>query len=376
LTSNSKPCFIPRPAPSPPEGNRFRDSPVAVVTARPLNLHIETEAWELQAPLRITGYTFNQFEVVVVRLSDGVYEGSGEASGVYYFADRPAQMVAQIEAVRPRIEIGITHEELRALLPPGGARNALDCALWELRSKQAQKPVWQLADLRRPLSLLTTYTLGAEAPQVMAERAAHAFADAEALKLKLLGDGLDAERVRAVRDVRNDVWIGVDANQGLTPDSFSKLLPVLIEARVKLIEQPFPVGEEAQLDAFQSPIPIAADESVQSLADIPALADCFDVINIKLDKCGGLTEALMMAHEARRLGLDVMVGTMGGTSLAMAPALLVGQLCSVVDLDGPLIMKSDRSPAVLYRHGRVEAPDGVWGWAPSARNDAPKTGVT
>ena len=328
-----------------------------------LTLEVALEELPLSAPLRITGYTFTALSVIVVTLSDGVHSGRGEATGVFYLNETPSSLVGQIEAVRGNLEAGITREELRMLLPPGGARNAVDCALWELQSKKARTPVWALAGLPEPTPLLTTYTLGADSPERMAEGATVRYRDARAIKLKLLGDAYDATRVRAVRDARPDVWLGVDANQGLTRESLAELLPSLIEARVALIEQPFKTGDEHQLDGLDSPIPLAADESVQSLKDIRGLVGRFQVMNIKLDKCGGLSEALLMAREGRRLGLRIMVGNMGGTGLAMAPALLVGQHCEVVDLDGPLFLQQDRTPSVVYDNGYISAPEGLWGWA-------------
>lgn len=208
--------------------------------------------------------------------------------------------------------------------------------------------------------MLTTYTLGAASPEKMAAGAI-AYADARALKLKLTGDAIDADRVRAVRAVRPDVWIGVDANQGFTRASLEAIMPTFLETGVSLIEQPFAIGRESELDGLNAPIPIAADESVQGLADVAALAGRFDVINIKLDKCGGLTEGLAMAEEVRRLGMKVMVGNMGGSSLAMAPACILGQYCEIVDVDGPLFLAEDRKPSVIYRDGHVSCPPGLWG---------------
>jgi len=315
----------------------------------------------MASPLRISGHIFSEFEVVVVTLSDGAHMGRGEATGVYYLGDVPQTIVAVIESAREHIESGITCRELRELLPPCGARNAIDCALWDLQSKRTGKPVWALAGMSVPRALLTTFTLGADTPQFMAERARDKYRDAKAIKVKLLGDGVDAERVRAVRAARDDVWLAVDANQGLTLESLNELLPILVGARVQMIEQPFKVGDEALLDTLDLRIPVAADETVQSLEQVAALAGRFDIMNIKLDKCGGLTEALLMAEQGRRVGLRIMVGAMAGTSLAMAPATLVGQCCDVVDLDAPLFLKSDREPAVSYRDGLISVPAGVWG---------------
>jgi L-alanine-DL-glutamate epimerase-like enolase superfamily enzyme len=194
----------------------------------------------------------------------------------------------------------------------------------------------------------------------MAAGARH-YRDAKAIKLKLTGEPQDANRVSAVRDARPDVWLGVDANQGFTRPFLETLIPVLVAANVALIEQPYPVGQESLLDGFASPIPIAADESAQCFADLASLVGRFQTVNIKLDKCGGLTEGLAMAREAARLGLEVMVGNMLGTSLAMAPSFLLGQLCSVVDLDGPIFLAEDRTPAVCYRDGMIECPEVLWG---------------
>ena len=334
-----------------------------------LALEVALEEWPLAAPLRITGYTFTSLTFVMVTLSSANHCGRGEATGVFYLDQTPASLVGQIEAVRETLETGVTREELRELLPPGGARNAVDCALWELESQRVRTPVWALAGLQAPAPLLTTYTLGADTPEAMAEGATVRYRDARAIKLKLLGDADDAPRVRAVRAARPDVWLGVDANQGLTRASLADLLPSLIEARVALIEQPCKRGAEQELDDFDSPIPLAADESVQSLEDIAGLVGRFQVMNIKLDKCGGLTEALLMAEEGRRQSLGIMVGNMGGTALAMAPALLVGQHCEVVDLDGPLFLKRDRTPPIIYDKGYVSAPGNLWGWPAGAPVD-------
>jgi len=326
-----------------------------------LQLTVTAERFALAAPFRITGFVFEHQDVVVVNVSDGTHRGRGEASGVYYLGDDAPRMSAILEAHRPQIESGIDRDTLRRVLPPGGARNALDCALWELDAARARRPVWQLAGLSSARPLVTTFTLGADDPGVMAE-GARKYAQARSLKLKLTGDlDVDVERVRAVRAARPGVWMGVDANQGYKVDALEKLLATLVEANVALLEQPLARGREADLDGFTSPIPIAADESALCLADIPGLVGRFNVVNIKLDKCGGLTEALLMARSARELGLDVMVGNMVGSSLAMAPAFVLGQLCDVVDLDGPIFLKEDRRPGVLYQDGKVWCAEDVWG---------------
>ncbi|MBA3833654.1 MAG: dipeptide epimerase [Chthoniobacterales bacterium] len=335
------------------------------VTPYPVGLEVRNEKLPLKAPFRISGYTFHDSPVTLVILRDGALEGRGEASGVYYLNDTPEKMLATIEANREAIESGLTREELRRVLPPGGARNALDCALWELESRRAGVPVWRLAGIETPRPLLTTFTVSANEPDAMAE-GAKAYTQARAIKLKLTGETeVDIERVRAVRTARPDVWLGVDANQGYVPATLERLLPALVEAHVSLLEQPCARGHESDLDGIDHAIPIAADESVQGLDEVDALAGRFDVVNIKLDKCGGLTEGLLIGERARALGMKVMVGNMIGTSLAMAPAFVLGQQCDVVDLDGPIFLVQDRSPGVTYEEGVVRCGDDVWGFAPA-----------
>ena len=334
-----------------------------------LTLATRNENLWLKAPFRIAGYVFHESPVTLVTLRDGACEGRGEAAGVYYLQDTPEGMLALIEAHRDAIESGLTREELRDLLPAGGARNALDCALWELEARRAGVPVWRLAGIETPpRPLLTTFTVGAQTPDAMAAGAKE-YTHARAIKIKLTGEvDIDVERVRAVRAARPEVWLGVDANQGYVPATLERLLPVLVEARVSLLEQPCARGREADLDGVDHAVPIAADESLQGLAEVEALAGRFDVVNIKLDKCGGLTEGLMIAERARAFGMKIMVGNMVGTSLAMAPAFVLGQQCDVVDLDGPIFLTHDRSPGVAYEDGLVRCDDAVWGSAgrPSA----------
>lgn len=326
----------------------------------PLTLSAKVEQWPLVAPFRITGHTWEHLDVVLVSLECDGHVGQGEAAGVYYKNDTPASMLRQILALREKIERGLTRGEVQKILGPGGARNALDCALWDLEAKITGRAAWKIAGLDTPRPLLTTFTCGADEPEKMAA-AARAYQQARAIKVKLTGAQQDADRVRAVREAVPHAWLGVDGNQGFTAAALEQLLPTLLEARVALIEQPFPIGQDAQLTGFKSPIPIAADESVQSAIDIPQLAGRYQVVNIKLDKAGGLTEGLAMARAARELGLDCMVGNMLGTSLAMAPAYLVGQHCKVVDLDGPVFLRTDRAISVRYLDGFIDYPDTVWG---------------
>jgi L-alanine-DL-glutamate epimerase-like enolase superfamily enzyme len=332
-----------------------------MTTSGKLKVEVARTDLRLKSPFRISGYVFETTPVLTATVSRGGVRGRGEAAGVYYLDDTPDKAVTQLRALAATLPADLTREALRQLLPPGGARNALDCALWELEARESGRPVWALAGLAAPRPLLTTVTLGADAPDVMAAGAtANGFA--RALKLKLTGDtDVDSARVRAVRAARPDVWLGVDANQGYTPATLARLVAVLMECRVSLLEQPFRRGHEAELDGLALPLPVAADESCLDLRELESLPGRFDVVNIKLDKCGGLTEGLMIARRAQALGLKVMVGNMLGTSLHVGPGFVLGQLCDVVDLDGPLLIADDPPPVVTYDDGYVFCPPEVWG---------------
>ena len=333
-----------------------------------LALTVTTDTLRLAQPFRIAGYVFETAEVLVVTLDDGTHRGQGEAAGAYYLGDDLANMAQAIEGARGAIEAGPTREDLRAILPPGGARNAVDAALWELEAARTGRPVWELAALDGPpRPIVTTFTVSADTPEAMAA-VARGYVGARSIKAKLTGDvALDLARVATIRAARPDVWLGVDGNQGFARGDLEELIAGLGAHRVSLLEQPLARGRDAELEGFRSPIPIAGDESLLSLADVAPAVGRFDVVNIKLDKCGGLTEGLLMAAEARRLGLGVMVGTMIGTSLATAPAFVLGQVCDLVDLDGPTFLVEDRRPGVTYRDGTLFAGPEVWGsGAPAA----------
>lgn len=331
-----------------------------------LKLTVDVERLEFSAPFRIAGFVFEHQDAILVTLEGEGLQGRGEACGVYYLNDTVASMVEAVEAQRGAIEAGIDRATLQELMPPGGARNAVDCALWELEARRTGKPVWELAGLGLPKPLVTTFTLGADSPSVMVE-GARRYAEARALKLKLTGDlALDVARVQAVRDARPDAWIGVDANQGYGRANLGPLIEELGKLKVSQIEQPLARGHEAELEGINSHIPLVADESALGFADLAGLVGRFDMVNIKLDKCGGLTEAMAMAREAHRLGLEVMVGNMMGSSLAMAPSFVVGQLCDVVDLDGPTFLRRDRTPGVTYSKGMIWVDEAVWGRAQRA----------
>lgn len=325
---------------------------------------VHAERWPMKSPFRISGQNFTHAELVVVELSRDGRRGRGEACGVYYRGDDTARMLDELSDLRPDVENGLDRMALQSCLGACGARNALDAALWELEADCKGRTVWQLAGLSGVRPLPTVFTIGIDEPAIMAGAAA-AMTHATAIKLKLSGDGRDGERLQAVRAARPDAWLAVDGNRGFSPSELNALVPVLEAVGVQLLEQPFPIGEEEAMRDIRSGIPTAADESVQDIHDLEALTGLFDMINIKLDKCGGLTHALEMEREARRLGFQVMVGNMTGTSWSQAPAFVLGQRCDLRDLDGATFLAADRDTAVTYEAGHIHCPDAVWG-APSS----------
>jgi L-alanine-DL-glutamate epimerase-like enolase superfamily enzyme len=328
---------------------------------RSRTLTVEKAAIRFAEPFRITNYVFAEMPSILARIGDGETVGRGEAAGVYYLGDDQANMLATVEQVRGDIEAGASREELQSLLPPCGARNALDCAMWELEARLGGIPVWQLAEVPRPKALVTTFTLPADDPAVLASKVDR-LSFARAIKLKLDGDmDVDRERMRVVREARPDAWLGVDANQGFVPEKLEALGEAARAFSVSLIEQPLERGREAELEGWRPGIPVAADESILDLDELRERARYFDVINIKLDKCGGLTEALKMARAAKLFGKELMVGNMGGSTLAMAPGFVVGQLCDIVDLDGPYGLADDPLASEIYSDGRIFVPETIWG---------------
>jgi len=334
---------------------------MATASRPTLTLNHRRDAMRLREPFRISGYLFEAMPAVVVTLGDGAHRGRGEAAGVYYLDDGPAHMESEIERYRNVIECGIDRADLQNLLPAGGARNALDCAFWELESFRQETPVWKLAEVGAPRALVTTFTLPAEDPAYLLARLP-GFAHAKSIKLKLAGElAADTARIETVRKARPDAWIGVDANQGFEPEDLNALVKVLVDNRIGLLEQPLRRGAEGALKGWRSPVPVAADESILDLAELEEKGALFQVMNIKLDKCGGLTEALAMAALARRMGMRVMVGNMAGSTLSTAPAFVLGQVCDLVDLDGPSSLADDPLAEQIYADGTVMVPSALWG---------------
>ncbi|MEM8988722.1 MAG: dipeptide epimerase [Pseudomonadota bacterium] len=316
-------------------------------------------SWSLVAPLRITGHAFEQSDTLTVEIGDGEHVGRGESVGVYYLNDDFPKMYEQIESVRSQIEAGITIDEAQEVLPPCGARNALDCALWDLETKRSKKSIWELTGIS-PKPIKTVFTIGIEAtPAEMAAKAERAKMY-PVLKIKL--DSTEpVERVAAIRAARPDAKLVIDANQGFDFAQLRDILPELERLDVSMVEQPLPRGADDELEGFTAQIPLCADESCLSLCELPTALRRYDMINIKLDKAGGLTESLEIARRTRSVGKRVMVGNMIGTSLSMSPAYVVAQLCDFIDLDGPLSLKSDYLNGIKYQGPAVTPGGNFWG---------------
>jgi len=310
------------------------------------------EDWELKQPFRISGAVWTTSPTLVVQLEHDGHVGRGEAQGVFYREETAASIFEQVDAVAGRLERCTTRDELQDLLPPGGARNAVDCAWWDLDCKRSGRSIWDLTGIS-PRPVTTVFTIGLEAtPDPMARKAVAA-ADAPVLKIKLDADR-PMERLAAIRAARPDARLVVDANQGWTFELLQDLLPGCAELGLDMIEQPLPRDADEVLEGFRSPVLLAADESCLHTGELDAAARRYGMINIKLDKTGGLTEALRLARAARERGCRLMVGNMVGTSLGMAPAFVVAQLCDFVDIDGPLLLKYDHPRGLRYRNGVVD----------------------
>jgi len=325
-----------------------------------MELSVRIERWPLAGVFAISRGSKTEAVVVVAELSDGTHRGRGESVPYARYGETPDGIVAAIEAVRPVLRRGLDRGSLQRAMPAGAARNALDCAYWDVNAKQTGRRVHELAGLGPPGPLTTAYTISLGSAAAMAAAAERA-AWRPLLKVKLGGDD-DGTRIGAVRRAAPRAQLIVDANEGWNLDNFEANLAACADAGVTLIEQPLPEGRDEALARIKHPVPVCADESVHDRASLDALTGKYDVVNIKLDKAGGLTEALALAAEAERRGFAVMVGCMVATSLAMAPAMLVAQRARWVDLDGPLLLASDRADGLRYEGSLVYPPDPVlWG---------------
>jgi L-alanine-DL-glutamate epimerase-like enolase superfamily enzyme len=320
-------------------------------------LSATAETWPVAGAFTISRGSRTEQTVVVVQAAAGGHVGRGECVPYTRYGETVEGVVAAIAGLHHIA----SRDALAAVMAPGAARNGIDCALWDLEAKRLGRRVWEIAGLLPPAAVATCYTLSLDTPDAMAARARDAIQH-PLLKIKLGGGAADAERMRAIRTARPDARLVADANEAWRPDELELLLAVAAEARFELIEQPLPAGDDGALANIHRPIPVCADESAHTADGLAALRNRYDAVNIKLDKTGGLTGALTMAAEARRLGLKTMVGCMLATSLAMAPAILIAQTADWVDLDGPLLLARDRDHGLDYRDGLVEPPTPeLWG---------------
>ena len=323
-------------------------------------LAVRAESWPIRGAFTISRGSKTEARVVVVEIADGDAIGRGECVPYPRYGETVPQVLAQIERLAAAVADGLDRERLQHALPAGAARNALDCALWDLEAKRARVPVWRLAGLSEPAPVVTALTISLGAPEAMAA-AARANADRPLLKLKLGGDAV-VESVRAVREAAPGARLIVDANEAWTPELLAEAAPALARLGVEMIEQPLPAAGDAALAGLDHPLPVCADESCHDTATLAGLEGRYDMVNVKLDKAGGLTEALRLAAAAADAGFEIMAGCMIGTSLAMAPATLLGGRARFVDLDGPLILARDRDPGIVYRGSVMEPPPAaLWG---------------
>lgn len=325
-----------------------------------LTLSLAVERWPLAGTFTIARGSKTEAVVVVATVSDGVHAGRGEGVPYARYGETVETVAALVEEHRAAIEAGIDRDRLRGLMPAGAARNAIDCALLDLEAKAAGRRASDLLGIGALEPVVTAYTLSLGTPEAM-HAAARAAAHRPLLKIKLGGVG-DVERLAAVRAGAPDARIIVDANEGWRPEVFDDMMAACLAHGVALIEQPLPTDRDTVLATRPRPVPVCADESAHVAADIPRLATLYDAVNIKLDKAGGLTEALAMAKAADDAGLKVMVGCMVATSLAMAPAMILAQTAHWVDLDGPLLLARDRDPGLHYEGSTAFPPEPeLWG---------------
>ncbi|MBX6426597.1 MAG: L-Ala-D/L-Glu epimerase [Variibacter sp.] len=326
----------------------------------PVLLSVSIERWPIAGAFTIARGARTEAVVVVAELRDGPHWGRGECTPYARYGETVEGVAAAIAGLREAVANGLDREALQRVMPAGAARNALDCAFWDLEAKRSGRPVHALAKLPPPRPCVTAYTISLGSPEAMAEAAAKA-AGRPLLKVKLGGEG-DPARIRAVRAAAPEAELIVDANEAWTPADLAANLQACAEAGVTLVEQPLPAGADDVLAHMARPIPVCADESLHDRGSLDALSGKYDAINIKLDKAGGLTEALALAEEAERRGFALMVGCMVATSLAMAPAVLLAQRARVVDLDGPLLLARDRPEGLRYDEARVyPATRRLWG---------------
>lgn len=331
-----------------------------MVNQKALQLSVRVETWPIAGHFTISRGAKTEAKVVVAELSDGEFRGRGECVPYARYGESVDAVAATLENLAQKVAGGLTHKDVQSALPAGAARNALDCAFWDIEAKRTGTPVYKLAGLPAPGALTTAFTISLGSPEVMA-KAAKAAGTRPLLKIKLGGEG-DAERIAAIRNAVPQTELIVDANEGWTPDNLAANLAACAAAGVTLVEQPLHADADAALANIQRSVPVCADESAHDSASLNTLLGKYDAVNIKLDKTGGLTEALAMTREAQRLGLMTMTGCMVATSLSMAPAILIAQSARFVDLDGPLLLAKDRDNGLVYEGSRVYPANAkLWG---------------
>ena len=324
-----------------------------------LTIEAREEVWPLREPFRISRGSRTEAQVVVVTVGNDEHVGRGEGVPIKRYGQSAKSVLAQIESIQA--EKNLDRQRLQQLLPAGAARNALDCALWDLEAKTSGKRVWELANVPIVPEVETSFTISLDTPEKMAAAAAVA-AELPILKLKLQGDDLDLARVKGVRESAPAARLLLDANESWSPEHYRKIVPALHELGAELIEQPFPANADEVLETLDHPIPVCADESCHTTADLRRLTNRYDMINVKLDKTGGLTEALRLCDRARDSGFKLLIGCMVCTSLGIAPARLLASNADRVDLDGPLLVGRDRQHALAYTNGRLALPSAqLWG---------------
>jgi len=325
-----------------------------------VKVSVSNDSFRLAQAFTISRGSRTEAKVITVKLEHDGYAGYGECVPYARYGESLESVNAQIESVRGAIAEGMNRQELQTALPAGTARNALDCAMWDLQAKTANTTVWQLAGMSEPGVVTSCYTLSLESPANM-QAAAAKHSAMPVLKIKLGGEG-DVERLQAVREGAPKSKLVVDANEGWSVEDYLQLAPVMVELGVALVEQPLPAGDDDALKGIERSLPICADESCHDVNSLEQLHGKYDFINIKLDKTGGLTEALLLKAAAEAAGFNIMVGCMVSTSLAMAPAVLVAQGAQVVDLDGPLLLAEDRVPPIEFNGAVMSpAPTALWG---------------
>jgi L-Ala-D/L-Glu epimerase len=331
------------------------------MSSRNFELTVIEQSWPLDKPFRIARGASTEARVIVVTVSDGQHTGRGEAVPISRYKQNTASAIAQLKQIDMDRAKGLDRRQIQELLPAGAARNALDCALWDLEAKASGKRVWELANIEVVDEVETAFTISLDAPEKMAA-AAHANRSVPLLKLKLGGDNLDLARVEAVKGSAPAARLIVDANESWTPSHYREIASAFRGLGVELIEQPFPADADDALETLEHPVPVCADESCHTTADLPRVVHRYDAINIKLDKTGGLTEALLLTERARQSGLKLLIGCMVCTSLGIAPGRLLAGTADYVDLDGPLLLAGDRHHRLSYQTGKIGLPSReLWG---------------